>query len=145
MLTLRGVAIVLFLAGGIALPAFSQTERRHNNAERGRGYFDMTIPASGSLSDGIVLGGRCIVTAIQTPATLTATTLTFQFSADGTTYNEAKDDGGTAYSITVSTNSYVLVEAGKWFNVRAFKVRTGTAASPTVEGAERTLRFVCGS
>lgn len=145
MLTLRGVAIVLFLAGGIALPAFSQTERRHNNAERGRGYFDMTIPASGSLSDGIVLGGRCIVTAIQTPATLTATTLTFQFSADGTTYDEVKDSDGASYEVTVGTSTYVTVDPGKWFNVRAFKVRTGTAASPTVEGAERTLRFVCGS
>lgn len=147
MTILRGMALGVFgiLLAGALSPAFAQTARRHNNTERGQGYFDMTIPAGGSLSDGIVLGNRCLVNAIQTPGTLTATKLTFQFSADGTTFNEVKDDTGGFYEVTVGTSSFILVDPGKWFNVRAFKVRTGTAASPTTEAGERVLRFLCGS
>lgn len=144
MSMIRGVALLLILAGGFALPAFSQTSRKHNNTERGQGYFDMVIPAGGSLSDGIILGRRCIVTAIQTPATLTATTLSFQFSADGTTYGEAKDEYGSFYTVIVGTSLVVLVDSVKWLNIGGFKVRTGTAASPTTEADARTLRFLCG-
>jgi hypothetical protein len=135
--------LILLLLSGVMV--FGQTARRHNDTERRQGYFDMAIPEGGNLSAGIIVGGRCLVNAIQTPATLTATKLTFQFSADGTTFSEVKDDIGAFYEVTVGTSSFILVDPGKWFNVRAFKVRTGTAASPTTEAAERTLRFLCGS
>lgn len=100
-----------------------------------------TFAINASLSSEINLGGYN-VHAIQCPSALTNTTFTFLgCDKEGGTYQSIYGDDGTEISITVaasrcvSLNNVALALAPyQWI-----KVRGGTAATPVVEVAARTL------
>lgn len=100
----------------------------------------VVIENNGSLSGAVDLGGRKLV-AIDMPSSWTAASLTFQASADGVTYDNLYD-GATERALTVAASRYLAQAIGDWVGIRWLKVRSGTAASPVNQTAERVLTLV---
>lgn len=63
---------------------------------------------------------------IYCPATLTATSMTFQVTYDGTTFvNLYQVGGASVYSITVGTSRYVPLDANVFRGVLGLKLQLG--------------------
>ena len=104
----------------------------------------VTIANGTSLSSALDLHG-CRFVAIAMSAAWTAASLTFQGSADGTTYYNVYDDAGNELSMTVSNQRYVVFDSATKDNlsgIRWIKVRSGAAAAAVNQLAERTLTLV---
>ena len=104
----------------------------------------VTIANGASLSGALDLHG-CHVVAIAMSAAWTAAALTFQGSADGTTYYNVYDDAGNELSLTTAALRYVVFDNDTKDNlsgIRWIKVRSGTAATAANQGAERILTLV---
>jgi hypothetical protein len=100
-----------------------------------------TIANGGSLSHAIDLGvGRLV--GITTPAGLTQTTLSFQASYDGTTWNDVYSDGGIEKTITVGASRRVVLSPADWYGIRHLRIRTGTSASPSTVSADRVFQLI---
>jgi hypothetical protein len=103
----------------------------------------VTIASSGTVSTAI-LATREAAWGLQMPAEFTGTAITFQASADGTTfqalyeYDTATDDGSATRAVTLAVaaaRSYPLPDAlTPW---KAFKIVSGST-----EAAARTLVVV---
>lgn len=91
--------------------------------------------ASGQTTSGAIDLGTARLWAIRTPATLTATALTFTASDDCATYSQLYDSTGTAISWTVSTSRYIInANPAQWLSVRCLKLVIGAS-----EGADRSF------
>lgn len=102
-----------------------------------RKFFDLTatIAASGTKSNAIDLVGSDLI-AVITPSAFTGVALTFEGSADGTTFVPLVDGAGAAVSVTVSTSDYVPLPASV-STLRWVKVVSGST-----EAAEREITLV---
>lgn len=101
-----------------------------------------TIANGQSLSGAVDLGTMRLF-AIVMPATMTGTSLTFQASHDGSTYNNVYDDGGNELTYTTAASRYIVVSSpAKWIGIRYLKVRSGTSGSATAEGGARSITLV---
>jgi hypothetical protein len=102
-------------------------------------YFDPTIANGASLSSAIDLQawrlGR-----ISLPAAIDGTTMTFQVSTDGATWKNLYNEFGTEYSIVIGNDRTVVPDLTMFAAAAWVKLRTGTAAAPTVQTAARTIR-----
>lgn len=105
------------------------------------GASTVTIADTASLSDAEDLAGGALVGVI-TPATLAGTSLTFQASADGTNFYNLYNADGTEYTVTISTSRWTILPPADFAGIRWIKLRTGTAGSPQVQNAARTLTLV---
>ncbi|HET8787010.1 MAG TPA: hypothetical protein VFM38_15355 [Candidatus Limnocylindrales bacterium] len=105
--------------------------------------FIATIANGASLSDAIDLDGQ-VIAAIVMPAAFTGTALTFQASADGVTYQNVYDDAGTELSASVGQAKVIVNKSilESLAALRYVKIRSGSAASPTAEAADRTLTIL---
>lgn len=99
-----------------------------------------TIANGGSLS-GAVDMGRSTLSAIIFPAAWTAASLTFQFSADNSTYVDLLD-GTTERTLTVTAGKGTVVSISDWPSARYLKLRSGTSATPVNQGAARTFTLI---
>ena len=98
--------------------------------------FTATIAISATVSDAIDLGGASL-NAIVTPLALTGTTMTFQGSHDGTTYNAIYDTAGAAVTVTVAASRFIPLAPSDFSGVRYIKVVSGSA-----EAAARSITLV---
>lgn len=83
--------------------------------------------------------------ALQFPAALDGTTLTFQGSTDGTAFSNMYDDAGKEVEIEAGTSRIVALDDEDHMGaayVRFLRFRTGTSSSPTNQGATRTLTAI---
>jgi hypothetical protein len=95
------------------------------------------IIANGATASAAVSAGSYAMFGLVIPAAFTGTTVGFQVSADGTTYQTLYDEFNVAVSVTVAVSrSYNLPSALAAFS--SFKVVSGSA-----EGAARTLKVTC--
>jgi len=104
----------------------------------------VTILNGASLSDAISLGNRHL-TEIIMPAGWTAAALTFQFSLDGITYNNAFSLTAelTANTTAALANQSINIATTATFHgARYLKIRSGTAAVPVNQGADRVLTVI---
>lgn len=100
------------------------------------------ITNSASLSSALDLGTNRLA-QIVIPSSWTTANLTFQTSADGTTYNDLYNAGGTEISVTVGGASRAIVLApADFISVRYLKVRSGTSGTPVNQGGQRVLTLV---
>lgn len=101
---------------------------------------DTEIADGQSLSDVIDLKGMRLA-AIILPSGLAGTSLTFQVSADGTTWADAykTDDSELEYTVAASRAITDLLEL---IGVRFLKIRTGTSGSPQNQTGAKTLQLV---
>ena len=80
--------------------------------------------------------------ALVTPAAWTAADITFQASADATTFGDAFDDGGTEYESPSPSDQYLSIPEGEIRGALALKVRSGVTATPVNQAAARTITLV---
>lgn len=104
------------------------------------------VSADASLSEAVedLKGYR--LAAIQMPSTFDGTSLTFQAkdAPDGT-YQDVYDSAGNELSVTVGAGRYVHLgeqDVEELIGAYGVKLRSGTAATPTTEAADRTLTLI---
>ena len=97
---------------------------------------EVTIASSGTVSTAANLLGMRLV-GIVTPAALTGTALTFQGSADGSTYTALYDTAGDAVGATVAADRWVVLDPADFAGIPYIKAVSGSA-----EAAERTITLI---
>jgi hypothetical protein len=100
-----------------------------------------TIANGTSLSQGIDLEGKTLL-GIHMPAGWDATSLTFQVSEDGVTYDNLYDNLGNEKTIIVANNRYIYASPSDWVGIRFIKVRSGTSATPVNQTANRNIILI---
>jgi len=109
-----------------------------------------TIASAAAVSDEIDLGGATMLSLVW-PSAWTAADLTFLVSdVSGGTFTALYDDGGTEVKIASAslptaeartiTNASILTKVGQ---ARFIKLRSGVAATPVNQGAERSIKIIC--
>lgn len=102
-----------------------------------------TISNGASLSEEINLTEFRLV-GIQLPASISsATALTFQAGGVSGSLNDMYTSTGSELSYTVAASRFVVVDPADFAGAAFLKIRTGTSASPTSQGADRTLTLIC--
>lgn len=102
---------------------------------------DAVIAESGSLSAAVEVAGHQIVGLVM-PAGWDAAAITLQGSADGSTFGNVYDKGGTEVSLTVAASRYVSLAGAEYAGLRSIKVRSGTAVTPVAQTAARTIKVI---
>lgn len=93
-----------------------------------------SIANGGTTSAAIPTQGLTLV-GIQLPAAFTGTTITFQGSVDGTTYQPVyTTTSGTALSYTVAAGHYVAIDPTPFYGLAYIKLVSGSS-----EGAARSF------
>jgi hypothetical protein len=100
----------------------------------------VTIANGASLSDAAHIGAGTLI-GIQLP-TITSAALTFQGSADGTTFVEALDASSAAVTVAASVGLRYIKAPADLVGVPYLKVRSGTSGAPVNQGADRTITLV---
>lgn len=99
----------------------------------------VTIAQGASTSSSINLGSKGLVGFI-TPASLTGTAFTFTGSIDGSTFVAIYNSDNTAYSITVGTSRYYILNPADFLGTRYVRI-----VSNGTEAAARTITFLSRS
>lgn len=99
-------------------------------------YNTVTIASSGTTSGAIDLQGL-VLCQIQMPAAFTGTSITFQSSHDGTTYQALYDTSGNQLAVTVSTDRYINIAPTDFAGCRYLKIVSGST-----EGGDRIIGLV---
>ncbi len=95
-----------------------------------------TIASGAALSDAVAISAGYKIGAIQLPATMTGTKLTFQQSLDGgESYADVHVQTGEL-QYTTAGGIMVNMTHDLWGKV---KIRSGVATTPTNEDADRTI------
>ena len=89
--------------------------------------------STGVQTDGLLLSG------IVFPATMTGTTLTFDFSFDGSTWVDVVETDGTAVTYTVTAGDVVRVDPSGWAFATAGFIRVSSDATET---ADRKIQLI---
>lgn len=97
-----------------------------------------------SLSGDLALGGLRLA-AIQMPAAWTAASLTFQASVDGAVWSNLYDAGGVELAISAASNRLIVADLAQFAGLPYLRVRSGTAASPVSQAADRSLNLILRS
>ena len=92
--------------------------------------------SAAALTDGAELVGMVM------PAAWTTANITFQASADGSTYNDLYDQYGTEINVPAGASRYIALNPGDFAGIKSVKVRSGTTGAPVAQGAERTVQLV---
>lgn len=103
------------------------------------------IAANNANTDKINLGGLRLF-GIVMPAAWTAANLTFQASLDGgTTWNNVKDATGAEVTVVASASDCVVWLPAAFSALPMLKLRSGPAAAPVNQAADRTLQLILRS
>ncbi|SHJ70439.1 hypothetical protein SAMN05444159_1273 [Bradyrhizobium lablabi] len=101
----------------------------------------VTIANGTSLSAAAPLGDS-VLTGIAMPAAWDAAGLSFQVSADGgATWGEMQSISAVV-SVTAALGQYIALDPAIWRGINMIKVRSGTAAAPVAQTADRVLTLV---
>ena len=118
----------------------------HNQQEKIQKLVEVTIAKDASLS-GVIDCRGFRVAKIYMPSAWTAADLTFQESADGTTFGELTDDAGIAVSVEASASAVIvpMINALAFNDVCYLKIRSGTSSTAVTQGAERVVKVLLSS
>lgn len=106
------------------------------------GTRDVVIANGQSLSAAVDLTDLVVV-RIVTPAAMTGTGLTFAGSeTSGGTYTNVYDRYGVEYNVVSAAARRIQIPPADLVGNCWLKVRSGTAAAPTAEGAARTVTLL---
>jgi len=89
--------------------------------------------STGVQADGLLLSG------IVFPAAMTGTSVTFDFSFDGSTWVDVVETDGTEVSYTVSTGNVTRVDPSGWAFASAGFIRV---TSNGTEAADRNIQLI---
>lgn len=96
-------------------------------------FEDVTIESSGTKSTSVDLRGMTLC-GFYLPASFTGTAITFEASADNSTYLPVQDGDGAAISKTVAQGQYIKLDPADFAGIQFIKLVSGST-----EGAERTI------
>jgi len=110
----------------------------------------LTIPDGATGLSGVVSPNNRQLVGLVPPAAWTAATLEFQWSPDGTTFYNVSDKAGAAIALTDANVQASLGEAimfdavlrDIFRDIRHLKLRSGTAASPVDQNADRAFTLI---
>lgn len=106
----------------------------------------ITIANGQSQTGALDLGTLRLAGVLVDPAGWTAAKVSFLVSHDGTTFAPLYSTAGeVASAANQAAGDFVAVAADSFRGVRFLKVRSGTAASPTTQGADRALVLVAAA
>lgn len=102
----------------------------------------VTIASGASLSTAAHIGGRTVV-GIQMPASgWDSAGITFQASADGVTYvNMYTTAAEVSFITTVDADRWIMFQPTQLIAGPYIKIRSGTAATPVNQTADRVLKI----
>lgn len=98
-----------------------------------------TILNGQSLSAPIDLANH-VLSCIELPSAWTAAVITLQVSSDGVTYRDLWDENGEV-SFQAAANRSIRLSSWGWFAIRYVKIRSGTAAAPVAQAADRVINL----
>ena len=101
----------------------------------------VTISSGTSLSPAISIGNGLLV-GIAMSAGWDAASMTFQVSYDGGTTFQEMQSSSAAISFTVALGQFIAVDPTLWRGVNTLKVRSGTAAAPVNQTADRIINLI---
>ncbi len=101
----------------------------------------VVIPINASLSNSEFAEGFAI-SGIVMPAAWDLANITFQTSLDNVNFVSFFDKNGNEYVVTVVAGRQVTIPEIDISGVRYFKVRSGTAAAPVPQTAQRIIYVV---
>jgi hypothetical protein len=101
----------------------------------------VTISNGTSLSPPVGLGDGTLV-GIAMPAGWDAAGLSFQVSIDGGVTFLEMQSSSAAVSFAAAAGQFIAVDPAIWRGVNQIKVRSGTAASPVNQTADRALTLI---
>lgn len=96
-------------------------------------YTTVTIASGQTVSEAVDLHGYSLL-GVVTPAALTGSSMTFQGSVDGNTYNAIYDTSGNQLSMTVAASRFIAIAPTDLASCRYLKLVSGSS-----EGADRTI------
>lgn len=97
----------------------------------------VTIALDASRSAAIDLD-RQRLHRIEIAGAWTAAAVTFQTSTDGSSFTDLHDGNGEVV-VAVASGRTVVVDPGIFFGIRWLRIRSGTAAAPVTQAAQRSL------
>lgn len=100
------------------------------------------IANGASLSAAVTPGPGRYLFALLMPAAWTPAVITFQGSQDGSTFGDVYDGEGTEKSIAVGASRFVYLDPAHFAGITTLKLRSGTAAAPVNQGAERAITLI---
>jgi hypothetical protein len=68
--------------------------------------------------------------------------LTFQGSIDGENFQEVMTSAGSAYTVDVASNQFVILDPTTLRGLTSLKVRSGTSGSPVTQSAGAVITLV---
>ena len=101
----------------------------------------VTVSNGTSLSPAISIGNGLLV-GIAMSAGWDAASMTFQVSYDGGTTFQEMQSSSAAISFTVALGQFIAVDPTLWRGVNTLKVRSGTAATPVNQTADRIINLI---
>jgi hypothetical protein len=104
-------------------------------------FTSATITSGQSLSAAVDLKDMPIL-AIVIPSAWTTADLTFQASADGTTYYDVYNLLGTEHTVVAAASRYIAFMPLEFQWARYIKIRSGTSGTPVAQGGTRTIIIV---
>jgi hypothetical protein len=105
-----------------------------------------TLHSGQSLSDAVVVPDGMRPLGLTLPSNWTSSSLSFQISYDGAEFFETMDGYSTmAPLVFTGAVASIALYIPTWSLLRgqAIKVRSGSLASPTVQGGDRVMQLVC--
>ncbi len=102
-----------------------------------------SIANTTALSAAVDLGAQRLH-RIALPAGWTAAAISFQSSFDGSSWADLYDANGevTLAAAVVAANRAIVVDPAPFLGIRYLKIRSGTAATPVNQAAQRDLTLV---
>jgi hypothetical protein len=105
---------------------------------------DFTIANAASVSDQLNISNR-VPTGIFMPAAWTAAAVTLRTSLDNATWYDVYTVDGTEFSVAGTAGVFIPINPGNMLGIGMWlQVRSGLAAAPVNQGAERVLKLRLG-
>lgn len=102
----------------------------------------ITISSGSSLTSTINLAGLRLFSIVM-PSSWTAANLTFQMSPDGgTTWVNMRDQNGNEIVAVADVSYGIILNPTQFSSVQYLRIRSGTAASPVAQSADRSLQLI---
>ncbi|MCL8385564.1 hypothetical protein [Xanthobacter aminoxidans] len=99
------------------------------------------VIANGASQSDVINVAPLVPVGIILPALWTTAALTFLVSVDGTTFYPLQDMSGEV-SVTVGAGQYAALDPAIFIGIISMKLRSGTAALPVNQGADRAFTLV---
>lgn len=97
--------------------------------------------AAGSLSAAVALDSA-IPVRLSLPAGFNGTSIEFQTSHDGATFNDLYDEDGQKVAVAVAASRDIRLWPADWIGIKAIKLRAMTGAVAQAQDASRSVVVV---